>query len=242
MKLIFTLSPDQSYLLNVVFLNNLTLRLQDNETGFLNATICDDNANKITGGEIVFTLNGEILKSGNIINGLANVTFAGIPEGTYLVSDTYSFWSNLIVKTEILEVYPLHWFTGDVGYGTLAEAVNAAKDGNIIEGLAGTYYPTAPVTILKNITIKPRGNGEVILDGSKLRNNTIEVESTTENINNFLRIPYQNYNVTLINLTFANALNQGFGGVIYNHGHLNVYSCIILSKCPILFKYRVINI
>ena len=216
--------------LNIVFLNNSTLRLQDNETGLLNATICDDNGNKITGGEITFTLNDETLNSASVVNGIANTTFANIPEGSYIISGKYTFGNNLTIKTGILDVYGIHWFIGNVGYSTLAEAVEAAKDGDIIEGLIDTYYPTTPVTIMKNITIMPRGNGSLIFDGSKLRNNTIEIGTTVENINNVLRIPYQNYKVTLINLTFINALNQGFGGAIYNHGYLNVYNCIFINN------------
>ena len=219
--------------LNVVFLDNSTLRLQDNETGILNVTICDDNGNKITGGEITFTLNDETLNTVNVVNGLANTTFANIPEGTYIVSGKYTFGNNLTVKTGILDVYGLHWFIGDVGYSTLAEAVEAAKDGDIIEGLVDTYYPTTPVTITKNITIMPRGNGALIFDGSKLKNNSVQVGDVIENINNVLRIPTQNYNVTLINLTFTNVVNQGFGGAIYNHGHLNVYNCTFVNNAAL---------
>ncbi len=75
--------------LNVVFLNNSALRLQDNETGLLNVSICDDNGNKINGGEITFTLNNKVLNSASVVNGLANTTFADIPEGIYLVSGNY---------------------------------------------------------------------------------------------------------------------------------------------------------
>ena len=216
--------------IQVVFLNNSTLRKAGNESFVIGATVCDDVGNTISGGNITFTANGAVIGTGNIVNGVANYTVNGMDDGTYTISGTSSLGDNLVIKTGTLNIFSPRWFIGDVGYETLADAVEAANNGDVIEGLPGTYKYTEPVEILKNITIKNRGNGEVILDGSLNTGNYIKYDIGVEYINNILRIPYRNATVNLYNLIFTNAYNQGHGGAIYNHGNLSIYNCTFVNN------------
>ena len=215
---------------NVVFLNNKTVRAQNNDSIVIGAAITDDADNTITGGNITFTANGKVLGTAGIVDGIANYTITNIANGIYTISGTSSIGSNLIIKTGILNVYSASWFIGNVGYETLADAVSAAKDGDVIEGLPGIYRYSEPVEINKNIIIKNRGQGEVILDASLNKDNYIVYQIGKEYINNILRIPQRGIVVGLYNLTFINAYNQGHGGAVYNHGILSVYNCTFINN------------
>ena len=217
--------------IQVVFLNNSTLRQLGTQSFVIGATVCDDKDNVISGGNITFTANGIPIGTGNIVNGTANATINGMDDGTYIISGTSSLGDKLVIKTGTLNVYSDHWFIGNVGYETLADAVEAANNGDVIEGLPGVYKYTKPVEILKNITIKNKNQGEIILDGSLVTGNYIVYPTgAIEYLNNILRIPYENVTIDLYNLTFTNVNNQGHGGAIYNHGNLSIYNCTFVNN------------
>ena len=102
-----------------------------------------------------------------------------------------------IVATGAIHPCIFNWIIeGGEGYETLAKAIDAAVDGDVIYGIQGTYT-VSKLNINKAVTIKANESGTIILDGDGTQ--IFNVTST----------------VTLVNLTLTNGGTSGNGGLIY---------------------------
>lgn len=194
----------------VKYLNNSTVEVPRSTTTILNASVTDDMGNPITGGSLEFRVNGGLVGSGDVINGIATVEYS-VPyaEAIYVVSGSYSNGNEeTVVKNGAVRSIKLGWFVGENGYETLKQAIDAANDGDTIIAVPGTYNVTYEL-LEKSLTIKSNGTGEVVLhlDGRYL----FEIEDA--------------YELNLEGLTFENA--NGYGGFfIYNiYGTVNIDNC-----------------
>lgn len=209
--------PESSIIVNdgffnalVKYLNNSTVEVPRSTTTILNASVTDDMGNPVTGGSLEFRVNGGLVGSGDVINGIATVEYS-VPykEAVYVISGSYSYGSKeTVVKNGAIRSIKLGWFVGDNGYETLEQAIDAANDGDTIIAVPGTYNVTYEL-LEKSLTIKSDGTGDVVLhlDGRYL----FEIQDA--------------YELNLEGLTFENA--NGYGGFfIYNtYGTVNIDNC-----------------
>ena len=196
--------------MSIIFIENKSIESVYGKNAILNATVRDIDGNLINGGIITFYLNNSKIGTSKVFDGIATIEYS--PEiGNYLVNGTYSGCENPTVETGTLNIYTYYWFIGDEGYRTLQDAVNAAKSGDIIEGVENTYSYTNFINVNKNVTIQPKDNGNVIIDGSKTSYYVMSL--------------HEGCNITLNNLTFINARHLGDAGAIYNHATLYVNNC-----------------
>ena len=103
-----------------------------------------------------------------------------------------------------------YWYIGDVGYETLEDAIEAASNGDVIEGVKYNYLYEESITVNKNVTIKSKDSkaraiflGTYLFEGSIL---TID----------------EGANVILEDLSFVNIPQIDGGRAIYNKGNLTV--------------------
>ena len=71
---------------DVVYDDLTTTKLSDN----LSATVTDDMGNKISGGYVLFYINGTYLGQSPLINGTSTLIYVGFSNGTYTLNGTYS--------------------------------------------------------------------------------------------------------------------------------------------------------
>lgn len=211
---------NNSTLYNAVikFLENETVKVSDGEIQ-INATVSDDMGNIINGGTIFFDGIGEA----NIVNGKSQI-LKDFTDGDYVITGSSSSLPNATIKNGLLRVnVKNYWFIGEAGYETLAEAIDAAQDDDVIKGIAGTYYydqinighrtrPDEPWVINKQITITSLSDEPIIL--SALGKNIFNIDYYS--------------NVTFKNIVFMNANNpNGWGGAIHSMGK----NTIVIDNC-----------
>lgn len=206
--------------------NNACASIEKSRFDFNNETIINTgkivvdatdlyNNNSVNRGTIVST--DGIIDVKNLILG-NNVIDYTSSIGVVTSSGNFSnvIYSN--VKTGILSVYKNYWFIGDKGFETIYDALDAAVNGDVIEGLPGRYYITSTIVVPKNVTIMPRGDGEVIFDAINKKETVI------------LQILYSTLNVTLKGLTFTNAFHEGDAGALYAKGNVYIYNCTFTNN------------
>ena len=76
--------------LNLTFLNNSTIQVRNNTLVTLYATLTDDMGNPITGGNINFYLDNNLLATVTSLEGKANITFTPTDLGLILINGNYS--------------------------------------------------------------------------------------------------------------------------------------------------------
>ena len=196
----------------------------------LNATVTDDMGNIINGGILEFTVNGIKVGEAGVINSTARLDY-GFESGEYKISGASADFPKAKITPALLRVGVVnYWFIGDIGYETLAEAVEDAADGDVIKGVPGTYIineisvghryrSTEPWTTIKNITITSLNETPVTLEGNGGR--LFFVDTGSE--------------LTLKNLIMANCQNEGdvgFGGVIdvFFDAQLNIDNCSFINN------------
>ena len=197
---------------HLIFLNNNTVKAELGETISLNASLTDDEGNRIRGGIITFTANNETIGTAD----LSNIDEIAIPytipdeaDGDIVISGSYSLDNGGTVSNGKIHPTIPYWFIeGGNGYEYLADAIAAAENGDIIYGIPGTYTVNG-IQILYDITIKANETGSIILDGNKT-----QMFRTSANVN-------------LINLTLTNGGTSGGGFAIVNGGTLNLINSTI---------------
>ncbi|WP_407423236.1 Ig-like domain repeat protein [Methanobrevibacter sp.] len=210
----------------ITYLDGKTIKV-DGGLVALNATVTDDMGNIIGGGNLEFTVNGIKVGEANVTNGSATFNWR-FESGEYTISGASSDFPKAKVTPAVLRVNIVnYWFINEVGYETLAEAVEAAVDGDVIKGVPGDYIineievghryrAPEPWTITKNITITSLNETPITLEGNGGR--LFFVDTGSE--------------LTLKNLILANCHKEGdvgFGGAIdvFFDAQLNIDNCTL---------------
>ncbi len=224
----------KSYL---TFLSNKTISADFGEILNLTATLTDDKGNVIRGGSVVFTADGENIGTVDLSgDSPLKITFT-VPDTAsedILISGSYNFDNGGTVVTGAVHPAVPHWFIeGGRGYEFLDQAVEAAKDGDVIYGESGTYTVNG-ITISKNITIKANEKGTIVLDGDRTNMFTVNSPGALTLLNmvlcnagtrdgGFVSV-YGEGSLNLINSTIRDLKFSGAGGVVYlsSSGKLNI--------------------
>ncbi|WP_297980397.1 right-handed parallel beta-helix repeat-containing protein, partial [uncultured Methanobrevibacter sp.] len=196
----------------LVFMKGDTVNAYLDQTLSLNASVTDDLNNTISGGNIIFYVNDDMIGSSPIVDGIALIdyTVSEITSSDLMVWGVYDGASDDYSLTKgYIHTVSHHWFIeGGSSYEYLSDAVAAAKANDVIYGLPGTYTINQ-VVVDKSLTIKALNNGEITLKGSN---------SKIFNIT-------KNSKVNLINLTFTNGSSTGYGGLIEARGNITLINC-----------------
>ncbi|MBQ2654221.1 MAG: Ig-like domain repeat protein [Methanobrevibacter sp.] len=227
----------------VSFIEGKTI-IVNNGTIELNATVTDNMGNIIDGGKITFTSNGEVIGTADVENGVAILKYP-FTKGNYTISGTFDSCKDATVTDGLVRVdVDYYWFIGEVGYENLSDAINAAKLGDVIKGIPGTYnigklqighryMSIQPWEIFKSITITSMNDTPVTLKGSGVQMFFIDVGSELTLKNLIIRDAgslsddggaigtLYNTNLTIVNCTFTNNIG-GDGGAIYTIGATNL--------------------
>ena len=208
----------------IVFIENKTVKVSDGIIQ-INATVTDDMGNVVNGGVIIFDEIGEA----DVVNGEAHI-FENLTDGDYEITGSSVNFPDATINTGLLRVnVPVYWFIGDVGYETLADAINASQVDDVIKGIPGVYEyeqinighrtrPSEPWVINKQITITSLTDEPVIL--SALGENIFDIDYYS--------------NVTVKNIIFMNANNPiGWGGAIHSMGK----NTIVVDNCTFRNNY-----
>ena len=103
-----------------------------------------------------------------------------------------------------------YWYIDDIGYETLQDAVDAADDGDIIEGVRFTHIYDTAVEIDKNLTIKSRDSqARASFDGRSFNDSAL------------LHIA-PDVSLQLIDLSYVGFSGEDLIGVIHNEGDLTI--------------------
>ena len=191
----------------LTFINNSTAKAELGETINLNATLTDDNGNAIRGGTITFTANGETVGTLDLSDiGELTIPYT-VPNDAgedIIISGSYSFDNGgTVFNGKVHPTIPCWFIEGGNGYETLAEAIAAAQEGDVIYGIPGTYTVNG-IQILQSLTIKANETGTIILDGNKSQMFRTGAD------------------ISFINLTFVNGGSSGGGFISVNSGTVNL--------------------
>jgi len=196
-----------------------TTKLSDN----LSAIVTDDMGNKISGGSVLYYLDGNYVGKSALINGSSSLIYVGFSNGTYSLNGDYSNNINrsnnkkatVIVNIKSIDrrinLYVSTDGSDEKGdgsasspYKTIQHAyeVGITKSNNIyITLFRGTYFGLGNVNLNisgnVNVTIKGQGSG-IILDETPLDN--IAQPSIT--------VTPGNQTFTLSNLVFKNGVTK----------------------------------
>ena len=239
------------------FLSNKTLSGALGETLTLNATLTDDKGNVIRGGSVIFTADGETIGTVDLSSDSPLEIIYVVPtsgDEDILISGSYTLDNGGTVKTGVVHPAVPHWFIeGGRGYEFLAQAVEAANDGDVIYGETGTYTVNG-ITISKNITIKANETGTIVLDGNRTNMFNVNSPSALTLLNlvlcnggtregGFVSI-YGEGTLNLINSTARDLRSSNAGGLVYmdSSGKLNIEGChienISSSSAAIIHAFR----
>ena len=209
----------------IIFMENSTYKFE-NGTIDVNATVTDDMGNPINGGKLSFDAIGET----EIIDGFAAISDNFTTKGDYVISGGSDNFPDATILEGLIRINVENfWFIGDVGYETLADAIDAAETDDVIKGIPGEYEydeinighrtrPSEPWVINKQITI------------TSLTDEPITIKALGENI---FDIDYCS-NVTVINMIFMNAYHpDGWGGAIHSMGK----NKIVVDNCTFMNNY-----
>ncbi|MGN0092906.1 MAG: hypothetical protein ACI37V_00475, partial [Methanobrevibacter sp.] len=203
---------------NVVYDDLTTTKLSDN----LSATVTDDMGNKISGGYVLFYINGTYLGQSPLINGTSTLIYVGFSNGTYNLNGTYSLGgSNSTSKKGIITVNIVSQYdnitlyvspngsdeTGDGSIDNPFKTINHAYEVAIInskniflELLEGNFTGAGNVNLNIsgniNVTINGRGIDRTIMDETPV--DTVFQPSIT--------LTPGSGNFVLANLTFTNGV------------------------------------
>ena len=191
----------------LTFMDNSTIKAELGETINLNATLTDDNGNTIRGGTITFTANGETVGTLDLSDASEITLPYTVPNDAgadIIISGSYSFDNGgTVSNAKVHPTIPCWFIEGGNGYETLAEAIAAAQEGDVIYGIPGTYTING-IQILQSITIKANETGTIILDGNKSQMFRTGAD------------------ISFINLTFVNGGSSGGGFISVNSGTVNL--------------------
>ena len=225
---------------NLKFLGGNSVTAEFGQTLDLTATLTDDNGNAIRGGSVTFTANGETVATVDLSGDNELKTSYTTPltaDGDIAISGSYSLDNGGSVVGGSIHLAVPHWFIeGGNGYETLAEAVAAANDGDVIYGLPGTYVVNG-ISTDKDITIKANETGTVILDADKSKMFTFSTLADVNLVNlTFINGPSvqggfvsstSSGAINLINCTFKDTSSTADGAAISaSYTKLNVDSCV----------------
>ena len=204
----------------LIFLSNSTITGEPGQEITLAATLTDDQGNAIKGGSVVFTADGETIATIDLSGSNALQTTYTVPndaDADIVISGSYTLGSEGIVASGVVHPAIPNWFIeGGSGYETLAEAIAAADNGDVIYGRPGTYTVNG-ITVSKDITIKANETGAIVLDGGKSRIFTIGTLTT----------------LTLLNLDLTNGGTSGGGFVsVSSTGTLNIINSTLRDLKP----------
>ncbi|KZX14492.1 bacterial Ig-like domain protein [Methanobrevibacter cuticularis] len=162
----FIRSDNADVNLNLTFINNSTMNINNLNNIILTAYVTDDNGNIVSGAYIYFIIQGILNQSSSTNNsGIARYTFTRLLDnGLYVVSGSgyYSFQNISIVNGTLnvtVDRTPITYYVSndgndDYGDGSLANPYKTIKKA-IEEGFALSLYPT--IKILEG-TYKGVGN------------------------------------------------------------------------------------
>ncbi len=193
----------------LTFIEAKTITAEFGQTLDLTATLTDVDGNTVRGGVVTFTANGETVATVDLSVRDEIKTSYTTPlsaDGDVTISGSYSLDNGGSVVDGTIHLAVPYWFIGDTGYETLAQAIAAAEDGDVIIGKPGTYTVNG-ITINNDITIMANETGTIILDGDKSKMFTL---------GNLV-------NVTLLNLELTNGGSSGGGFAdVSSSGTLNL--------------------
>lgn len=231
----------------ITFMDGNTVISDDGLNVILNVTVVDDMGNPISGGSVVFTINGQeaVQTPSSLINGFATLDYTPIQNGNLVVSGNYrnsNLEDNTIINGYLSVSNAVEVYTGpiyvskdgdDANEGrsdepvlTLDRAIELATGtygSGIIIMNEGTYEVSQYYTFTQSITII--GQGEVILDGED-SSSIFFFNPTSAGVN---------FNIT--GLTFANAYSEyysdsrGYGSAItLRGGNLYLEDCKFVNN------------
>ena len=171
---------------DVVYDDLTTTKLSDN----LSATVTDDMGNKISGGYVLFYINGTYLGQSPLINGTSTLIYVGFSNGTYTLNGTYSLGGsnstskkstitvNIVSQRENITLYVSPNGSDETGDGSIdnpfktinhAYEVGIMNSRNIfLELLEGNFTGAGNVNLNFSgnvyITINGRGMDKTIMD------------------------------------------------------------------------------
>ena len=142
-------------------------------------------------------------------NGQASANYAApsdVTEDTQVTITASPSGASLVLN---IDVPSISWFIeGKGSYNTLAEAVEAAVDGDVISGLPG-IYDVSNIAIAKNITIKANESDEIVLHVADARFASVTCDVT----------------LNLENLIIENGIASSGGILNINGATVNIDKC-----------------
>ena len=223
---------------HLTFLSNKTLTAELGETVELTANLTDDKGNIIRGGTVTFTADGETVGTVDLSGDSPLKISYTVPissEGDIVISGSYALDNGGTVLNGTVHPAISHWFIeGGRGYEFLSDAVEAANDGDVIYGDAGTYTVNG-IRISKYITIKANETGTIVLDGNQSRIFTVNSPASLTLLNlvlcnggsfaegGFVSVLGAS-SLNLINSTARDLMTSSPGGLVYmdSNGKVNI--------------------
>ena len=205
--------------------------------------------NEYTDGESNFSLEDFMPDFGfnlNVIAGEINPQSVSFNQSSNNLTLTYSAPSKLSDEVISIDKYSdqnlsffvrtpvfYYWYIGDNAYETLEEAIAAAENNDIIEGVKFNHLYESTISIDKNITIKSRDPlARAVFNAQNLNSQPI-LHIADGAIVNLIDLSFTNVNSDYAgailndgNLTISNGIfnrnSAEYGGAIYNNGNLNI--------------------
>ena len=209
----------------LTFLDNSTIKAEPGETVNLTASLCDDCGNRIRGGTVTFTADGETVGIVDLSDGDEMVISYTVPldaGGDIVISGNYSLAdSEEVSNGKIHPAIPCWFIEGGKGYEFLDEAIENTQDGDVIYGLPGVYTVNG-ILITNDITIMANESGSIVLDGNRSRIFTTAADLDLINMvlvnggingGGFVTVGGST-TLTLVNSTLRDLNSTGSGGAI----------------------------
>ncbi|UTB33147.1 MAG: Ig-like domain repeat protein [Methanobacterium sp. ERen5] len=165
-------TPGEIPNVKLIFVNNGTVNI-GKITGNLTASLVDDQGNSISGGYVMFYLNGTYIGKANVVNGIANLTYIGFKNGNYNLTGKYSNSIDPVtvkggmVNVAINETSSVNYYVSTTGNDTLGDGSSANPFATIQKAISTGLGNSRNITInLLAGVYSNLGNVNVTLPGT----------------------------------------------------------------------------